>query len=261
MSYLLEKSRLQYNRNSDYNRTVVISKSTRNYTNNQKIVEVLNSNSWLNQPSFIIGGGESIKGLDFSLLDNFNTIGINKTFQYYSKAKINYSMDVDFYNKIHDGTFSEYSGMDVKEKWLSFQGHRIFLTPLAFKNFGTDVHVIRRLPEKFVSRNLDVGIYSGKNSAMGALMLAVALGSTTIYLLGYDMIAKTQSHWHDGYAKRDIEEFNIKLDQYKQEFVEMQPLLEEAGVTVINLNPNSNLKCFPFSTLEETLKGLTSANL
>jgi len=253
------RSRIHKPENIPHTRLVTISKLARNYNRNQKIIKVLNSNSWLNQPAFLIGGGESIKGFDFSLLDNFNTIGVNKTFQYYQKAKINYSMDHDLYSKIYDGKLSNHSGVDVKNLWESFQGYKIFITPTISKDFSSDVYLVQRLSDKELNRDLSRGIYPGRNSALGALMLAVALGANPIYLLGYDMIAKTQTHWHDGYPdNRDIVTFNAKLEQYRLEFDAMSTKLVNAGIRVVNLNPKSNLRCFLFSTLEVVLKGLNA---
>jgi len=236
-----------------YRNATVLNRSSRCLSINQKIIEKFNSDSFRLKRCFIIAGGGSLKGFDYHRLDGQFTIGINKTFQYYSEATINYSMDQDFYDKIYNGFLDRHSGIDVKQKWLDFKGTRVFLCPLTIKQFDTDVYLVKRTNSDIISRDLDYGIYPGRNSAMGALMLAIALGANPIYLLGYDMHAKESSHWHDGYPNRDLAEFNLKLERYRQEFDAVAPEIENAGVEVFNLNPVSALKCFRFKTVEEVL--------
>jgi len=91
------------------------------------------------------------------------------------------------------------------------------------------------------------------NSGFGAIMLAIALGSREIYLLGYDLQAINQSHWHSGYPNRDLGEFNDKLMEYKNEIISASIDINKLGVKVFNLNKDSALKCFPFTDIETVL--------
>ena len=237
-----------------YRNATTMNRSNRCYEMNQKITDKLNSNSFLNKRCFIIAGGESLKGFDYNKLSNDLSIGINKVFQYFPNATLNYSMDQDLYDKIRDGRLSKHSKVDVFQKWKEFSGIRIFLCPLTTKKFENDVYLVRRTNSDIASRDLGHGIYPGRNSAVGALMLAIALGANPIYLLGYDMCAKTQSHWHDGYPDRDLEQFNKKLENYKKEFETLAPMIEEIGVAVYNLNSESSLRCFDFANVDVVLK-------
>jgi len=245
-----------YNINVDrsYRNATTLNRSSRCMNINHNITEKFNSNSFRLKRCFIIAGGESLADFDCQRLNDQFTIGVNKAFQYYSKATINYSMDQDFYDKIYNGFLSKHSGIDVLEKWLAFEGVRVFLCPLTIKQFKDDVYLVKRTNSDIISRDLDYGIYPGKNSALGALMLAVALGANPIYLLGLDLHAKTKSHWHDGYPNRDLVEFNRKLDCYRKEFETLAPAIAEAGIEVVNLNPESSLKCFSFKTRDEVVK-------
>jgi hypothetical protein len=220
---------------------------------NLKVTDRLNSNSFLNRRCFIIAGGESLQGFDYNRLSNDLSIGINKSFQYFKDATINYSMDQDFYDKIHDGRLSKFSNIDVLQKWNEFRGIRIFLCPLSIKQFEKDVYLIKRTHSDIISRDLSYGIYPGRNSAVGALMLAIALGANPIYLLGYDMHAKTKSHWHDGYPDRDLVQFNHKLEDYRKEFEALAPMIADSGFTVYNTNPDSSLRCFEFADIDKVL--------
>jgi len=241
--------------NKEYKNFVIMNKSNHSYAVNKKITEVLNSNSWVGQRCFLIGGGESLKGFDFSRLNGELTIGINKAFQAYQNATINYAMDSTFYDALKKGHYDVISGEKLWDKWLSFKGIRVFLTPMEIKEFGKEVYLIRRILDFNISRDLEAGIHGGINSGFGAIMLAVALGATKIYLLGYDMKAKTTSHWHSGYPDRDLVEFNQKLAEYKQEIQKALPWVLKVGVSVVNLSPDSDLKCFGYDSIDNVLKG------
>jgi hypothetical protein len=238
----------------NYVRQVILDKANRSYAINHKITEKYNSESWINQKCFIIAGGESLAGFDFNVLNEYNTIGINRTFQYYPKLKINYSMDSDFYNAVLDGRYDVEGKPKVKDAWVKFAGSRVFLSPMELKKYGDEVFLIKRIHRPSISRDINQGIFGGANSAVGALMLSIVLGSNPIYLLGYDMKVSTKSHWHDGYPNRNLKDFANKLTSYRDEINRLVSLINELGVDIYNLNPDSALRCFPFADLNKVLK-------
>jgi hypothetical protein len=240
---------------ADYRKYVVMNKSNHSYAINNKITAVLNSQSWYGRRCFIIGGGESLKGFDFSKLNGELTIGINKAFQFYQDATINYAMDTDFYNALREGRYDDISGEKLWDKWMSFKGLRIFLTPMELKEFGKEIYVIKRILDFTINwGDLEDGIHGGRNSGFGAINLAIALGVNKIYLLGYDMKAKTKSHWHTGYPARNLADFNVKLAEYRKEIEDALPYIQQAGIEVTNLSPDSDLKCFNNDILDNILK-------
>lgn len=238
----------------EYVSQVIMNKSNHSYVINQQITRLLNKDSWKGKSCFIIAGGSSLKNFDFAKLEGKLSIGINKAFLCFNPT-INYSMDSDFYDGIWNTRYDQMEGCNVKNKWLNSSSIKIFLTPMEFKQFNKDVYLIRRVWRPSVNRdNLDNGIYGGRNSAVGAINLAIALGATQINLLGYDMQAVSQSHWHNGYPNRNIEEFNIKLQEYKQEIEQLAPLWNATGNVIMNLNTESALNCFTKGDLETILK-------
>lgn len=238
----------------DYVNGVTLAKSNHAYLNNNKIVNFFNSESWLGKRCFIIGGGESLKGFDFTKLNNELTIGINKAFYTYPNSTINYSMDSVLYDDIKSGRLDKHNEEKHWDKWMSYKGIRVFLTPLETKKFGPEVYLIKRSLERILNQNnLDEGIYGGMNSGLGAISLAVALGSTEIYLLGYDLKCKESSHFHSGYDSRNLEEFNNKLKEYRDEITLFKHLLDYYKIKVYNTDFTSELKCFPFITIDKVL--------
>ena len=216
----------------------------------QPITDSLTSGMYKGKRCFILGGGPSMKNLDFTLLQTEITIGINKALFKYP-VMINYSMDEKFYRWIHNDTtmlkaFKNFTGIRV---WVSKKG-------IVYKK---DVYVIRRLREKnTISLDLSSGIWPGNNSGWGALNLAMALGCNPIYLLGYDLkVTNDETHWHNGYEKTNVDDLSRRLRKYKKLFCSVSGAIAELGFTVINLNTESALECFSKQTLQEVLKNST----
>ena len=254
MGYLITPE-VKYSGNEEYRNNIVMNKSNHSYGINNKIIDVFKDKCWAGRKCFILAGGESLKGFDFTPLQNELTIGINKAFQVFQNTTINYSMDSDFYTALFDGRYDEHSGEKLLDKWQSYTGTRVFLTPMDIRKFGEEVYLIRRNIDFRLNETLAKGIFGGRNSGFGAIMLARALGCTNIYLLGYDMKAVENSHWHSGYPNRDIDDFNTKLAGYRKELEEAFPYLQVDGVTITNLfAANSDLKCLNNDVLNNVLK-------
>jgi len=222
------------------------------YANNDKVVDKFTNDQWKGNPCFIIGGGESLKGFDFSLLKDRKTIGVNRAFEVFD-ADVLYFMDCPFYREIIDGKMDTFTQSNIKDRWKMFPGIKVSLTPMNSSIFEKGVYVIRRLEEKKISRDLHTGMYGGNNSGTGALMLAAILGASPIYLLGFDFKIKESTHWHSGYPHTNKESLSSRFISYRKNLVEVAPLFEKAYIKVVNLNPDSSLRCFEFDTVERVL--------
>jgi hypothetical protein len=200
--------------------------------------------AWQGRRCFIIGGGPSLAGFDFSQLRGELVIGINRAFEKIAPSVI-FSMDSRLYAWIKSGML----GQEALDKYEKSTARKIWVEAPSFK-FGAEVLVIPRLEGVGIGRSLSGGLYTGSNSGLAALNLAVVLGANPIYLLGFDLISRDQFQqwWHDGYptVQRD------KVYQtFRKEFEEVAPTLKEMGVSVINLNPESGLRCFDFGKMPE----------
>jgi hypothetical protein len=249
------------NVSEDYRNNIIMGKSNHSYALNNRITTMLHFNSWLNKRCFLIGGGESVKGFDFSKLKGELTIGINKAFKFFPDSTINYCMDPTFYDQMKRGDFDKPGEPPLQTYWDNYKGLHVFLTPMELKEFGKEVFVVKRLLDKEINReDLGCGIYQGTNSGTGAICLAAALGANPIYLMGYDMKAVTSTHWHEGYEEREMATFNKTLEGYRDDISSISILLNQAGIRVVNLNKDSDLKCFEFSDFGSTI-GLQNANI
>jgi len=226
----------------------------------KNVSEILQSGCWSGQKVMILGGGPSMKGMRFDQMPIGLKIGINKAFQDYP-VNVNYAMDKRFFDEITYPQKADPKNADLRQKWAAFAGIRVFLRVDPQDKFGPSVYLVENVTQKAISFDLTVGIYGGKNSGFGALMLAIALGCTKIGLLGYDMKVDTEqkrTHWHEGYwhqQHRDIDEelrsMQVKLDAFREEFEEFADSIRQHDIQVYNLYRGSALNCFPKVTMDE----------
>jgi len=181
------------------------------------------------KPFVIVAGGPSLKGFDFSLLDDCeNVIAVNKAYTVLPCAKWIYFSDLRFW-----------------------EAHKIYL----LKHSAEVITGHKRVNHsqltkyKFTSpKGLDLTpgcLRTGNNSGYAAINLAYHLGARVIYLLGFDMCqTKKDSHWHDGHGlplkDRTLE---LKMLPY---FDTIEAPLFDAGVEVYNVtgDPISKITCF-----------------
>lgn len=215
----------------------------------RNLERVLADRAWSNERAFIIGGGPSLTGFDFSRLKNERIIAINKAFRDVMFADIVYFMDfVHFYNKLKDGKF----GDDTLQKWHDFKGHKVFADSHV-RNLDDVLWVNLAWHQHGVSSSQRRGLHRGTNCGYGALNLAIVLGANPIYLLGYDMQrSKDKTHYHEGYRRTANQK---ALIEFAASFTMIYKDIRAKKISVVNLNPKSKLRCFKFSTIEEVLDG------
>ncbi len=184
-----------------------------------------------NQSVFLVGGGPSLKGFDWERLRGKNIIAINRAFEVLPWAQVLYWTDPEFY-LTQKNEIDEFAGLKVCSKEL--------------KQKTTDIHILKG----YNGKQLDMReghICHGNNSGFGALNLAVKLGAKKVMLLGFDGHAQQkQTHWHNGYNKQLNKTVYRRLDKLFKGAVSQ---LVELNVEVVNLNSESSIRCFPFSTL------------
>ncbi len=209
------------------------------YEQGRMLHDILPDGSWKNQQCFIIGGGESLKGFDFSKLKNELVIGVNRAYEAMD-CTINYSMDNNLYNWI----IGEALGKKAKRKFEDFKGIPVWLDSAGY-DYPNGIFILNKLDGHKNNYAMRDGLRAGSNAGFGALNLAICLGANPIYLLGFDMEGKW---WHDGYPEEHGDTIYTK---YMFDFKELAPRLEKKGVRVINLNPESKLRCFKFGEFKD----------
>lgn len=197
---------------------------------------------WPDRPVFIVGGGPSLIGYDLSRLhERGYVLGVNKAAE---KIPVHatFSLDRTFVERC-EGRYLEWA-----------RHHPVFLAV-------DDTWPIVRHPEiVYLEKRTGTGlsldpnvIHHGCNSGHGALDLAISrLGARDVYLLGFDM-RKTEpdkpAHWHGSYEWHN-RRAEIYFERWALRFFAIAAMLPE-GVRVTNANPESAIRCFPFTSYEE----------
>lgn len=209
--------------------------SDSNYIYSKKISDVCRFKEFRGKRCFLIGGGESLRSFDFDKIKEEYTIGINKSFLHFPSNFL-YLSDASFYSKIQ-------ADPDLVSKWREFKGIKVMPSP-QIENMMVDCYTIRRNNKYTLPSSFKDGINPGNNSGYGALMLAISLGFSVIYLLGYDFHCHSSTHWHEGYEKQTLDYQNMKLHTFLTPFLLSAADIKRSESTVINLNKKSALSCF-----------------
>lgn len=215
----------------------------------QHIGKVLLFREWKDQPCFVVGGGPSLRGFDFERLNGKGRIiAVNKSFLAVPFADIMFAMDTDFYAWLVDGDL----GTGPKAAFQEFKGIKIWLDNHNYNFKHKDIFFVHRSRIPEMARSWEKGIFTGNNSGVGALMLAVALGCNPIYLLGYDAShSGGRSHFHSGYKDRPQRPAVARA--FAKHFEKVAKQIKFNGFKVINMNSRSNIRCFPFGKIEDVL--------
>jgi len=101
-----------------------------------------------------------------------------------------------------------------------------------------------------MTTSISEGLCHGENSGYAALNLAVCLGASPIYLLGFDgrLAPDGRAHHHAEYPDPTTQ---TVLDKFVGYFNQAAPILAGRGVRVVNLNPDSAIRCFEFGNIDD----------
>lgn len=101
-------------------------------------------------------------------------------------------------------------------------------------------------------------VQSGRSTGHSAISLAIAMGASTVVLIGYDMrVVRGREHCHSDYGREDYIGGRRDLTMYEKEFLPGFWGWNEAalgsGVRVLNATPGSAITEFPFADLDDLL--------
>lgn len=196
---------------------------------------------WLDGTVFIIGGGPSLKGFDWTPFFSKNVVTINDGFRLGTFSDFNLFGDVAWYNR-NKG----------KEDFLEYHGTMVGCTPDGLPHDDN----IKQMKHESFGVWLDGRL--GNNSGTGAMAInfALYLGATRIVLVGFDhkLGPNGENNWYPNphvkarpslYTTRFQNGFNILAERLEKHY----PMVE-----VLNAGPDSALETFPRVSLERILK-------
>lgn len=175
----------------------------------------------MTRTAYIVGGGPSLVGFDFSRLSGAFHVAVNKAYESCPEASVVYFLDPPFW-EAHREALKAHPGRKIRGLVDGAEAE----TP------GVEGHRL--------------GLVSITNSGYAALRWCVEEGFERVYLLGFDASnLGGRRHFHDGYPgvppKDSYDHWLAEWDRYRP------------GIEVLNASPESAIRAFPKVTLDEAL--------
>ena len=197
----------------------------------------------MNKEVYIIGGGPSLVGFDFSQLKDLDTIAVNVSALDVPNPTYCITADSGIFKKIQKGLFKDidttwvlvtnpnHATMKWKNgKFTHKSGfvYNLFAVNMVIRNAGTD-----GIGFSFKD------FRTGYNSGFCGLQLAVLLGYETIHLLGFDLSSdRGNSHYHDRYHGNKI--VDETFTKFRDNFIgALKIIQEETNIQVISHSSTS----------------------
>lgn len=200
---------------------------------------------WDDRPLIICGTGPSLRGFDFSRLEELGRVLAVK-------------------EAVHDLPFAAACfGLDMP--WM--RRRRAALARLAVPLYlAVSIEQTDQAPPlpnaTFLKRRRDANelsddsttIEAGGNSGFGALNLAYLKRAKDIILFGFDYAG--EHYCRDRYEHLPIGQNARYLPKWAGNFETTRKQLDARGISVLNASPNSNVHAFPKCTIEEAIESL-----
>lgn len=199
------------------------------------------------EPIYVVGGGTSLKGFDFTRLNDKITIACNAVaFQFQSRYLAFFCND---FIKSNYDRIQSYPGF-VLTRTLIAQGiNRDDI--LYAKEWKGDREPLRDtdLTPLGISESYADGVSTGGNVGFFGLTLAHVMGGDPIYLLGMDMCFGNtgDKYFYKGY--KDTNKGEQQYNKMIQAFEHAAPILEARGIKVYNCSKVSKLEGYEYYPL------------
>ncbi len=186
---------------------------------------------------YLIGGGPSLKGFDFTKLQGRTVVAVNDAALHVPFATALFSLDRQWIANRKD-LIASFPG----ERWLAVSDD------FDFNDAPSACYVRRDRNGYGLSDDPNVLHMGGGNSGFGAFNLAYLRGAERIVLLGYDF-CHSGVHWHNGYSWQGNPNDHM-YSKWAERFQETLLQLQKREVEVVNASLHSTLTLFPRVSLE-----------
>lgn len=230
-------------------------KEVSEYHQRSDFANFVKDGAWKGRRCFLVGGGPSLKTFDWSLLDGELAIAVNRAFEFFNPS-ITFSMDSRYFTWNQMGKAngkSEYHP-EVPERFWKMKCMKTWVQ-ISKRAFPEGIYTLLNAGPIGLTKLMSDGVATGENSGFAALNLALNLGASPIYLLGYDMKgndAGKQAHFHSGYPS--IMGAHVYSRTFIPYFEKAACEIKSRGCQVINLSATSALDCFEKQEFPEESK-------
>jgi hypothetical protein len=190
---------------------------------------------WTGAPCYIVGGGPSLKGFDFTKLRGHRVIAVNRAFEFVENPALFVTLDDRYIRGVVGGAY----GGEVAERFAALDCPKLVVQSSTTEPLPPGVLALPRGGEiGGIADSFKAGLWSGKNSGFVALQVALLLGASEVNLLGFDM---TPGWHHEGHPwPTDPGVYAIFANAFDAVAEKVQ-----RRAVVRNLSPESGLTCFP----------------
>lgn len=180
---------------------------------------------------FIAASGPSLSDVDPDSLSNEIIITINDALLKFPSTKYAAVMDARKLHELHEYLL-------MVDALFTLKGN----------SYGVEIDL---LGTEGFSLELENGIYSGYTTAFFCLQLVIFMGFKEICYLGLDLgNTLEKSHFFGSRPLQDQDRPDV-YTRMRQSFERVADTVEQMGIKVYNCSPVSELKSFPFKTIEQ----------
>jgi len=200
---------------------------------------VMRDGAWKGHRAFVVGGGASLRDFDWDMLKGELVIAINRAVEKCGSC-VMFSMDLRLWTFYERGDLGE----EATEKFKEFKGDRVWSVTPNFILPEEAYYIPRPVGQIRYGMGSLREMETANNSGYGAMQMAVALGASPVYLLGYDMTGDGkggQKWWHEGYPSGQSENVYKSMVDHFNAYAKS---IKGTGIDIVNLSKNSNLRCF-----------------
>lgn len=195
---------------------------------------------WHGKTVILIASGPSLKDFDFADLSPLLQRGALSVAVNDSFLKCHWASCVISIDKVWI--------VHRAKEMRNFSGEKILCVDERGR-FQSRTRYIQRDPSSRLSDDMGV-ICTGGNSGFAALGMAMMRGAGTdggqILMLGYDMTGP--GHFHDGYTwqcRYGVQDY----PRWAKNFGSLALAAKEQEIRIVNCNPKSAIRCFPFGRI------------
>lgn len=180
---------------------------------------------------FIIGGGASLRGFDYSKLAGQKVIGINQACVYVPNLTAMYWADEDWAAR-------NYDTLSADPCKLRFCGRMHVADTVLLNGIKTLCDATPLVITGSTGLSANINHVCGNNSGSHAINLCINAGAKRIVLLGFDMKPK---HWHSDYTLA----YDQSVYDGFLESINSIAAVKPADVEIINCSMDSTIEVFP----------------
>lgn len=205
---------------------------------------------WAGEVAFVLGSGPSLCKEDVELLRGRHVIVVNGSYNVCPWGEVLFFMDNQWFR-------------DRRELVKDWPGFVISYSRVAKAEMPDIVHRIMTDTLTSFPPPGSFKVRHGNNSGQTAISLAIALGATTVVLLGFDMKpdANGATHVHTEYGTPSEKDRTVYQRSFIPFFKNWNADALAIGVRILNATPGSALTEFPMIDLRLFLACQNNGNL